>query len=545
MRMNKSGVSTFLLSLGLTLSNANAQTTMLPSFADLVDKINPAIVNISTTQKQTTLNGGDIIDPQNNPIDQNHYTLGSGFILEKDGYILTNKHVIDNAETINVELADKTQHKATVVGSDDKTDLALIKISPQKDLQTAKLGDSDKVRVGDWVLTVGNPFGLGGSVSAGIVSAKSRDIESGPYDNFIQTDASINQGNSGGPMFDLSGNVIGINTAIFSTTGGNMGVGFAIPINNAKFVIEQLQKHGEVQRGWIGMRIQQQISEATSRTPQGVVVSSVVPDSPAAKANIQAGDIVTAMNQKEIGTSTNFARLVSEASVGSQITLTLWKNNKTETAVINVEEMPEKTDQTSNISTPEKDTMGEILNKAMDKEEKQETQNPLVPLTKENKNVSDKVLAEEIKTSKDAEQGAVKEDEKTEEKKEAKESNLDIDSKILDIPAAPIGAASSFNVTNTGLTIRNIEMKDIQEQHVRPDIMGVTVEEVDPTSEASIQGFRAGQIITQINGKTLYSVDSVKAAVEEAESAPENNIVKFTVLDNGRAHNITMRIIGL
>ncbi|MFR8205589.1 MAG: S1C family serine protease [Alphaproteobacteria bacterium] len=214
-----------------------------------------------------------------NPQNPQQLSLGSGFIIDGDGYIITNNHVIDQAEEITVTLADNRQLTARLVGRDGKTDIALIKVEASEKLPAVKLGDSDKIRVGDWVLAIGNPFGLGGSVTAGIVSAKSRDIEAGPYDNFIQTDASINQGSSGGPMFNLDGEVIGINTAIFSTNGGSMGIGFAVPVNLTHFVIEQLKSKGKVERGWIGIKIQPNsgdIAHSLSQQAQrGVIVSSV------------------------------------------------------------------------------------------------------------------------------------------------------------------------------------------------------------------------------------------------------------------------------
>ena len=238
---------------------------VLPSFADLVEKLQPSVVNISTTRLPEDMEQIDdklgIISP--NPEIQHYFTphnpeyvsLGSGFIIDENGYIVTNNHVIDKAQEITVTLADERQFKAEIIGIDEKTDLALIKINNVDTLQSAQLGNSDNVRVGDWILAIGNPFGLGGSVTAGIVSAKSRDIDAGSYDNFIQTDASINQGSSGGPMFNLQGEVIGINSAIYSTSGGSMGIGFAAPINLAKFVISELKTKGKVERGWIGIKI--------------------------------------------------------------------------------------------------------------------------------------------------------------------------------------------------------------------------------------------------------------------------------------------------
>lgn len=282
----------FIASLGFS-GEAGAQ---FPSFADLAEKLTPSVVNISSFSQSETENGEG-----NTPLSE---SLGSGFIIDGNGYIITNNHVVDKAESISITLSDDTKTEARVIGKDPKTDLALIKIETKRPLNAVKFGDSDKIRVGDWVLAIGNPFGLGSSVTAGIVSAKSRDIESGPYDSFIQTDASINQGNSGGPMFNLQGEVIGISSAIFSTTGASQGVGFAIPANLAGWVISQLKEHGEVKRGWIGIKIQPNTPEIADSlgisANQGVVVSGVTEQGPAQKAGLQAGDIVLSFNRQPI-----------------------------------------------------------------------------------------------------------------------------------------------------------------------------------------------------------------------------------------------------
>ena len=283
------GLFNILAAAGLLLWCTHVRAQALPSFADLVEKLQPSVVNISTTHKpqedssNEEMLGIESTNPRIkdyfNPQNPQQLSLGSGFIIDGDGYIITNNHVIDQAEEITVTLADNRQLTARLVGRDGKTDIALIKVEASEKLPAVKLGDSDKIRVGDWVLAIGNPFGLGGSVTAGIVSAKSRDIEAGPYDNFIQTDASINQGSSGGPMFNLDGEVIGINTAIFSTNGGSMGIGFAVPVNLTHFVIEQLKSKGKVERGWIGIKIQPNsgdIAHSLSQQAQrGVIVSSV------------------------------------------------------------------------------------------------------------------------------------------------------------------------------------------------------------------------------------------------------------------------------
>lgn len=325
----------FIASLGFA-AEAGAQ---FPSFADLAEKLTPSVVNISSFSQSETENGEG-----NTPLSE---SLGSGFIIDGNGYIITNNHVVDKAESISVTLSDNTKTEARVIGKDPKTDLALIKIETKRPLNAVKFGDSDKIRVGDWVLAIGNPFGLGSSVTAGIVSAKSRDIESGPYDSFIQTDASINQGNSGGPMFNLQGEVIGISSAIFSTTGASQGVGFAIPANLAGWVISQLKEHGEVKRGWIGIKIQPNTPEIADSlgisANQGVVVSGVTEQGPAQKAGLQAGDIVLSFNHQPIDNTKNLSRLIAETKIGTPAPIEIWRSGQKQNLTVPIELMPEET----------------------------------------------------------------------------------------------------------------------------------------------------------------------------------------------------------
>lgn len=344
--------SIVVIALATMTSQVNAQSGF-PSFADLAERLLPTVVNISTIQKSEKIDvslsentDGETaaaqMDTENGGVLRQ--TLGSGFIIDEQGYIITNYHVIENASSVNVVLFDNTEVEADIIGGDEKTDLALIKIDPPFELSKAVFGNSDELRIGDWVLSIGNPFGLGGSVSAGIVSAKSRDIAAGPYDNFIQTDASINQGSSGGPMFNMKGEVVGINTALFSTTGNSMGVGFAIPINTAGWIISQLEQTGKVKRGWIGIKIQSNNLETEEtmnlKNHQGVVVSAITEGSPAAKAGIAVGDVILNLGEKEITRSKDFSRLVAESPIGKEIALLVWRNGEIMTLNVLVEEMP-------------------------------------------------------------------------------------------------------------------------------------------------------------------------------------------------------------
>ena len=318
-----------------------------PSFADLAEKLIPTVVNISTIQQPDQINipaegsngGGEYYDPL-----EGRVALGSGFIISEDGYIITNYHVIENAEVVNVVLFDNTEVEADIIGGDEKTDIALIKIEPPFELDKVTFGDSDAIRVGDWVLAIGNPFGRGGSVTAGIVSAKSRDIAAGPYDNFIQTDAAINQGSSGGPMFNTKGEVIGINSALFSTSGNNMGIGFAIPINIVEWIVKQLEQSGEVKRGWIGIRVQPNSKNLARslnlKDSQGIIVSGISENGPAAKAGLQAGDVIISLGQTEINSCKDFSRLIAEMPAGSEAQLVIWRNQEIEPITVKVENMP-------------------------------------------------------------------------------------------------------------------------------------------------------------------------------------------------------------
>lgn len=346
----------------LAQADAQTQTQIIPpvakdapaSFADLVEKLSPAVVNISTTQ--TIKTGGNVRmfgfpegalpnDPaldhfrefleQFNqlqggaPGEREITSLGSGFVIDASGYIITNYHVIDGAEEITVRFSDNTKLKAKIVGRDQKTDLALLKVESSKPLAHVPLGDSDKARVGDWVVAIGNPFGLGGTVTAGIISARQRSLNAGPYDDFIQTDAAVNRGNSGGPLFSMDGKVIGINSAIFSTNGGSIGISFAIPSNLAQPIVEQLKKHGKAHRGWLGVKIQDVTDEIANsvglKTAMGALVVEITKDSPADKAGVQVGDIITRFNDKEITEMRFLPRMVAESKIGEKATITVWR----------------------------------------------------------------------------------------------------------------------------------------------------------------------------------------------------------------------------
>jgi serine protease Do len=315
------------------------------SLAPLAERLTSAVVNISTSQKAKGPSGVPLPDvPKGSPFeeffedffnrreapgsgDRKVSSLGSGFVIDGDeGLIVTNHHVIEGADEIVVNFADGSKLTVDkVVGRDTKTDLALLKVTPKRKLTAVRFGASDAMKVGDWVMAIGNPFGLGGSVSVGIISAKQRDINSGPYDDFLQTDAAINKGNSGGPLFNMDGDVIGVNTAIISPSGGSIGIGFAVPSDTAMAIVEQLRQFGETRRGWLGVRIQTVTGEIAetfgAQENAGALVSSVTPDGPAAKGGVEAGDVIVRLDGREVGSMRALPRLVSRLAVGKTVDL--------------------------------------------------------------------------------------------------------------------------------------------------------------------------------------------------------------------------------
>jgi serine protease Do len=348
------------------------------SFADLAAKLLPAVVNVSSTQTITAKNGGPggpggqgpemPLFPPGSPFEQffkdfmnkdrrgggggeqaprRAQSLGSGFIVDASGYVVTNNHVIDGADEVSITLQDNTTLKAEIVGRDESGDIALLKVKSDKPLPTVAFGDSAQSRVGDWVLAIGNPFGLGGTVTAGIVSARGRDIHQGQYDDFIQTDAAINRGNSGGPLFNMNGDVIGINTAIFSPSGGSIGIGFAIPSNMAKNIVAQLKEFGHPRRGWLGVKIQQvtpDIAESLGlKDPSGAMVAGTTEGGPAEKSKLRAGDIILKFDGQDIKEMHNLPRIVADTQVGKEVPVVVWRDGAEVTVQTVLAERPADT----------------------------------------------------------------------------------------------------------------------------------------------------------------------------------------------------------
>jgi serine protease Do len=365
-------------------------TTLAPStFADLAERLLPAVVNIQTTTVQTAQAPQrpgqapapqqrrpdapqfppgspfedffrEFFDRQNppgqgqgpqQPPQRRGQSLGSGFVIDPAGFIVTNNHVIDGAEEIRVVFHDNQTLTARLVGRDQRTDLAVLKVESPRPLPAVRFGDSDRARVGDWVVAIGNPFGLGGTVTQGIVSARQRDINAGPYDDFLQTDASINRGNSGGPLFNLAGEVIGVNTAIFSPTGGSVGIGFSIPSAIARNVVDQLRTHGRVRRGWLGVQIQSVTDELAESVgldkARGAMVSGVPDNGPAARAQIRRGDVIVKFDGKDVPDSRRLPRLVAETPVDKTVPVEVWRQNRIVTLEVRLGELEDEPQQAS------------------------------------------------------------------------------------------------------------------------------------------------------------------------------------------------------
>lgn len=365
------GICAGVQAQGVPLSSPQSAVA-LSSFAPLVRKVLPAVVNVSATLKPSAASGNNNAQdqtegpeqgapptpfdellrrffeqqgiPQPQPREQN-IALGSGFIVDPGGYIVTNGHVVENSDSVTVIFNDNSRHPAKIVGQDPLTDLALLKIDAPQALPYVGWGDSDAAQVGDWVLAVGNPFGLGNTVSYGIISARGRDIHAGPYDDFLQIDASINRGNSGGPTFDLNGNVIGVNTAIYSPNGGSVGIGFAIPSSLAKTVTDQIHDHGKVARGWLGVQIQEVSPEIAKSlglaAPAGALVAGVVENGPAAKAGFKPGDVVLSFDGHEIAKMRDLPIIVAETPIGKKAQVEVWRNDAKIAITSVVGEMPE------------------------------------------------------------------------------------------------------------------------------------------------------------------------------------------------------------
>ncbi|MDS7597490.1 Do family serine endopeptidase [Agrobacterium tumefaciens] len=360
---------------GLTMPvAARAQSHGPDSVADLAAPLLDAVVNISTSQNVKSEGKGptpprlpegspfqeffkDYFDNQKPDNGGKVSSLGSGFVIDPTGYVVTNNHVIEGADAIEVIFPNGTKLKAKLVGTDTKTDLSVLKVEPKAPLKAVKFGDSRSLRIGDWVMAIGNPFGLGGSLTVGVISARGRNINAGPYDNFIQTDAAINKGNSGGPLFNMKGEVIGINTAIISPSGGSIGIGFAVPTELAQNIVQQLIEFGETRRGWLGVRVQPVTDDVAAslgmETAKGALISGVVKGGPVENGPIEAGDVVLKFDGKDIQEMRDLPRIVAESPVGKEVDVVVLRDGKEQTVKVKLGQLQDTADEKASAEDPQ------------------------------------------------------------------------------------------------------------------------------------------------------------------------------------------------
>jgi serine protease Do len=472
-----------------TISAAAPRAGAPMSFADLAAKLQPAVVNISTTQQvevpQNPFAGtpfGDLFgggQPGGNsgkPVTREATSLGSGFIISEDGYIVTNAHVISGGRpnnpavgAITVIMPDRKEYPAKLIGKDASSDLAVLKIEA-RGLPFVKFGDSARARVGDWVVAIGNPYGLGGSVTAGIVSALHRNIGSGPYDRYIQTDAAINQGNSGGPMFDLNGNVIGINSAIFSPTGGNVGIGFAIPAELAKPIVDTLKGGARIKRGYLGVQIQPLDADSAEALGlaknRGELVGRVEPGQGAAKAGIQQGDVITRVNNREVTPDETLSYIVAQLPIGSRVPIELFRAGKRMTVTATLAERP--TDE--QLATLQGDGDGDGIG-------------PADPKSNDNA---------------------------------ARES--------------------------LGLSVQTLTAEFARQVGVPAGTRGVIVGAVDPSSDAAAKGLQRGDVISSANQQPVTSPADLTAAVNAARAAGRGSVLVLIQRGSGVARYLPLKL---
>jgi serine protease Do len=493
MRLYRSTVARAAL-LGVSLSLAVPPFALAPqtasarpapdSFADLAEKLLPAVVNVSSTQVITARGPGVgpemPIFPPGSPFEQffkdflnrnkpgqrgdnnsdqprperRAQSLGSGFIVDASGYVVTNNHVIEGADEVSVTLQDNTILKAKIVGRDESGDLALLKVTSDKPLPTVAFGDSGAMRVGDWVLAIGNPFGLGGTVTAGIVSARGRDIHQGQYDDFLQTDAAINRGNSGGPLFNMDGQVIGINTAIFSPSGGSIGIGFSIPSNMAKKIVADLKEYGHPRRGWLGVKIQQvtpDIAESLGlKDASGAMVAGVTDGGPAETAKIHNGDIILKFDGQDVKEMHNLPRIVGDAVVGKEVPVVLWRDGKELTVQTVLAERP-----------------------------------------------ADEKLAS------------------------------------ADQPARASDGTKATDITGLGLKVAPVSQDLKDKFQLNGDQKGVVITDVAPNTPAAERGLKPGDVIMEVQQNEVTSATDVQKQVDAARKADRKNVLMLIQREGG------------
>jgi len=468
------------------------------SVADLAEGLLDAVVNISTSQN--VKNDDQAVMPQvpeGSPF-QDFFdeffkggkggeggerqrkveSLGSGFVIDPSGFIVTNNHVIEGADDIEINFANGSKLKAKLIGTDTKTDLALLKVEPKKPLTAVPFGDSRQMRIGDWVMAIGNPFGLGGTVTVGIISARGRNINAGPYDNFIQTDAAINKGNSGGPLFNMKGEVIGINTAIISPTGGSIGIGFSVPTELAQNVISQLREFGETHRGWLGVRIQpvtDDIAESLKMdVPRGALVAGIIKGGPVEKGEIKTGDVILKFDGRDVLEMRDLPRAVAESPVGKAVDVVIMRDGKEQTVKV---------------------TLGRL---------------------EDGENVASASPTDEIVPDADAEEGT--------DQAEPPADTTPATDKVL------------------GMTLTTLDDASRTTYGISADVEGVVISDVDPQSAAAERRVASGDVIVEIGQEAMKTPEDVSARIEELRSAGRRNALLMIANKTGELRFVTVRM---
>ena len=508
-----------------------AQARGPENIADVAEAVIDAVVNISTKQA-VDLRGDiprlppgspfeDFFDEFNKnrrnpdrdaPPQRRVNSLGSGFIIDPTGLVVTNNHVIADADEVTVILNDGTTMKATIVGRDTKTDLALLKVEPTKPLKAVKFGDSDKLRLGEWVIAIGNPFSLGGTVTAGIVSARNRDIQSGPYDNYIQTDAAINRGNSGGPLFNLASEVIGVNTAIISPTGGSIGIGFAVPSKTVVAVIEQLRQFKEVRRGWLGVRIQQvnaEIAESLSINPaRGALVAGIDDKGPAKPAGIEPGDVIIKFDGRDIKEMRDLPRIVADAPVGKEVEVVIVRKGKEITKKV---------------------TLGRL-----------EDGEKRAAVEKEDSRKKEESKKEDSRRDDSSKEDSRRDDTRRDDSKRDRRSSHNNstpgsgDEPTAREPLTKEPTTKESVVQRTlGLELANITDSLRREHKLKGDVKGVLITGVDPKSAAAEKRIAPGMVIAEVQQEPVASAAELQARLDKLKKDGKKSVVLLIISKDG------------
>lgn len=496
------------------------------SVADLAEGLLDAVVNISTSQNVKDDEGAgpaprapdgspfqeffnDFFNKQQGNRGANHNvsSLGSGFVIDPSGYIVTNNHVIEGADDIEVNFANGTKLKAKLIGTDTKTDLSVLKVEPKQPLRSVKFGDSSVMRIGDWVMAIGNPFGFGGSVTVGIISGRGRNINAGPYDNFIQTDAAINKGNSGGPLFNMKGEVIGINTAIISPSGGSIGIGFSVPSELASGVVDQLREYGETRRGWLGVRIQPVTDEVADSlgldSAKGALVAGVIKGGPVDDGSIKAGDVILKFDGKPVTEMRDLPRVVAESPVGKEVDVVVLRDGKEQTVKVTLGRL-EDSDQAAAAGDNSSDDgvinpdPGE--NNDMDEPDQNGDQGQSAP------------DGQDPQQQQDQSQDQKGQDQQGQDKATADQA----------APKHVLGLSLSLLSPETRKTFGIAESVD-----------GVVVTEVAPGSAAAEKGLKAGDVIVEVAQEFMKSPDAVASKVQTLKQEGRRNAQMMVAAANG------------